>query len=311
MRSRDLEVFEALGCASPREPSSERASVWTLERAVASLRRARDATSIRHRGRIHEMPSRAAMHDVVGGLAAVLFPTHLGRTDLTEETVDYFVGSTLHTTMTQLSEQARRALFFSSDASDVQDAALRRRARRITEEVVESLPDVRRLLVSDLEAAHEADGAAASLAEILVCSTGMYAVLHHRIAHVLHRAGLPFLARLVTEIGYAETGVYIHPGAVIGPRFLVDRGTGVVIGETATVGANVRIHQGVTLGTLDGAPSDTRHHPRVEDDVVIHAGATLLGPITIGARSTIGGNVWLTESVRAGSVVTQAAARGD
>jgi serine O-acetyltransferase len=167
------------------------------------------------------------------------------------------------------------------------------------------------MLVSDLEAAHAADGATASLAEILVCSTGVHAVLHHRIAHVLHHAGLPFLARLVAEIGYAETGVHIHPNATIGPRFFVDRGTGVVIGETATVGANVRIHQGVTLGTLDGASNDTRHHPRIEDDVVIHAGATLLGPITIGARSTIGGNVWLTESVRAGSVVTQAATRGD
>jgi serine O-acetyltransferase len=167
--------------------------------------------------------------------------------------------------------------------------------------------------VSDVQAALAGDPAATSVAEIMLCYPGTIAVLYHRLAHCLHRLGAPFLARLAADIAHTLTGIDIHPAAQIGASFFIDHGTGVVIGETAIIGKHVRLYQAVTLGArrfptdasgalIKGAP----RHPIVEDDVVIYAGATILGRITVGAGSTIGGNVWLTQSVEPGSNVTQA-----
>jgi len=141
-------------------------------------------------------------------------------------------------------------------------------------------------------------------------------MIHHRIAHQLYRLGVPLLARLVAELAHGDTGIDIHPGATIGPGFFIDHGTGVVIGETAEIGRNVRLYQAVTLGAKRFATDEEGHlqkggarHPRVEDEVVIYAGATILGRVTIGRGSTIGGNVWLTRSVPPNSRVAQASAR--
>jgi serine O-acetyltransferase len=146
-----------------------------------------------------------------------------------------------------------------------------------------------------------------------VCYPGTQAIIHYRIAHVLHDLGLPLIARIITELAHSATGIDIHPGAVIGESFFIDHGTGVVIGETAIIGKHVRIYQAVTLGAKrfptdeNGNPlKGNARHPIVEDDVVIYAGATILGRITIGRGSAIGGNVWLTRSVPAGSNITQA-----
>ena len=139
---------------------------------------------------------------------------------------------------------------------------------------------------------------------------------HHRLAHALHRLGVPLLARFINEIAHSATGIDIHPGATIGPSFFIDHGTGVVIGETAIIGERVRLYQHVTLGArtpLCDAPDRPREryarHPIVEDDVVIYAGATILGRVTIGRGAMIGGNVWLLEDVPAGQVVVQPEAR--
>ncbi|MGK5035044.1 serine O-acetyltransferase EpsC [Janthinobacterium sp. LB3P118] len=307
----------------PAAPADDTAQ-WNLGPVIQALRSSReDKHKIRHNGRVRELPSREALITIVNGLSAALFPTHYGRPNLTDESIDYFVGDTLNTTLNRLSEQVRRGLLFSVPAGEEQDAAsddaaLAQQARDITRAFAASLPDIRALLVSDVQAAYAGDPAATSVAEIMLCYPGTIAILYHRLAHRLHALGAPFLARLIADIAHTLTGIDIHPGAHIGASFFIDHGTGVVIGETAIIGQRVRLYQAVTLGAKR-FPADasgalikgTPRHPIVEDDVVIYAGATVLGRITIGAGSTIGGNVWLTQSVPPESNVSQAQMRND
>jgi len=293
-------------------------SHWNLASVIEQLRVSREAThNIRHQGRIRELPSREALTTIVNGLSAALFPTHYGRPNLTDESIDYFVGDTLTTTLNRLTEQVRRGLQFSAGV-DCNEEEMTSCANEITRQFAASLPAIRGLLVSDVQAAFSGDPAATSIAEIMLCYPGTIAILYYRLAHRLHQLGSPFLARLISDIGHSLTGIDIHPGAQIGGSFFIDHGTGVVIGETAIIGQGVRLYQHVTLGAkrfpadeqgalIKGVP----RHPIVEDDVVIYAGATILGRITIGAGSTIGGNVWLTQSVPAGSNVSQAQMRND
>ncbi len=300
---------------------------WNLGSVVSALRKSREIThNVRHKGRVRELPSRDALGQIVQGLSAALFPTHYGRPDLTDESIDYFVGYTLHDTLTVLAEQVRRGLLFDAsvagDTDDDQaqaqaDSALPQKAGEITREFASQLPEIRALLVSDLQSAYQGDPAATSISEILLSYPGMTAIISHRIAHALYKLGAPLLARLIADIAHGSTGIDIHPGAQIGPSFFIDHGTGVVIGETTVIGERVRLYQAVTLGAKR-FPTDENgallkghaRHPVLEDDVVIYAGATVLGRITIGKGSTIGGNVWLTNSVPPGSNVTQAQNRG-
>jgi len=350
---------------------------WGLDHIVAALRRSREEVhNIRHRGQIRELPSRDALLTILHGLSATLFPTHYGQPDLTDDSIDYFVGNTLNTTLNSLAEQVRRALLFASDqdeakspdptaggdgdhklrlkattitlnttlnslaeqvrrallfASDQDEAEspdptaggnedhkLRLKATTITGDFAAQLPAIRELLVSDLQAAYQGDPAATSVSEILLCYPGMTAIIYHRFAHALYRLGVPFLARLISRIAHSNTGIDIHPGADIGGSFFIDHGSGVVIGETAVIGRHVRLYQAVTLGAKRFPADDdgvlikgNARHPIVEDDVVIYAGATILGRITIGKGSTIGGNIWLTHSVPPGSNVTQAQMRNN
>src|SRR5471030_1018975 len=302
----------------PLAPADESAQ-WNLEPVIQALRVSREEKhKIRHNGRVRELPSREALTTIVNGLSAVLFPTHYGRPNLTDESIDYFVGDTLNTTLNRLTEQVRRGLQFSLEDATPDEEALTRQAHAITREFAAGLPGIRGLLVSDVQAAFSGDPAATSVAEIMLCYPGTIAILYYRLAHSLHRLGSPFLARLISDIGHSLTGIDIHPGAQIGGSFFIDHGTGVVIGDTAIIGQRVRLYQHVTLGAKRFPTDDTgalikgvARHPLVEDDVVIYAGATILGRITIGAGSTIGGNVWLTQSVPAGSSVSQAQMRND
>ncbi|MDD5034699.1 MAG: serine acetyltransferase [Methylococcaceae bacterium] len=290
---------------------------WSLQSIVDDLRKSREIDhNIRHQGRIRELPSREALNRILHGLSAALFPTHYGQSDLTDESIDYFVGDTLNATLGILAEQVRRGLWFAIDQDDRSDADINRTALEITRAFAVQLPTIRALLVSDLQAAYQGDPAATSFAEILLCYPGMIAIMYYRLAHALFRLGAPFLARLISDIAHSATGIDIHPGAEIGASFFIDHGTGVVIGETAIIGQRVRLYQAVTLGAKR-FPADENgvlikgnvRHPIVEDDVVIYAGATILGRITIGRGSTIGGNVWLTQSVPPGSNVSQARMR--
>jgi serine O-acetyltransferase len=286
---------------------------WGLETIVAELRASREE---RHRTRhprgIRELPSRDAIIRIVDGLRASMFPTHYGAPDLTDETVDYYVGHTLDSTLRLLSEQVRRALRFLPEHAETSEADLAALAFQITRTFGTQLPSIRALLVSDIQAAYAGDPAAQHITEILLCYPGVLAVVHHRIAHALHQLGVPLLARFINEIAHSATGIDIHPGARIGPSFFIDHGTGVVIGETAVIGERVRLYQAVTLGAksfpADGDGTLVKgqpRHPIVEDDVVIYAGATILGRVTIGRGAVIGGNVWLTHSVAPGTHVSQ------
>ena len=291
---------------------------FNLPRVVEELRRSREDThKIRHLGRVRELPSRDALEEVLKGIFAALFPTHYGRSDLTDETIDYFVGNVLSVSLNTLSEQIRRGLYFSSSSSLEEEATFDALAERLTAQFASELPEIRALIVSDIRAAMSGDPAATSVSEILLCYPGVSAAIHYRIAHVLNELGSPLLARFISEIAHSKTGVDIHPGAKIGEGFFIDHGTGVVIGQTAILGRNVRLYQAVTLGAKRFPEDDegniikgAERHPILEDDVVIYAGATVLGRITIGARSTIGGNVWLTKSVPPDSNISQAQTLG-
>jgi serine O-acetyltransferase len=288
-------------------------SEFDLQELVSVLRHSREhAHNIRHNGQVRELPSRITVSAIVDGLTAALFPTHFGQTIYTDENIDFFVGNSLNAAFLQLTEQVRRSLLF--DIPDNEAAGnLKQRAERITVSFANILPALRAILVSDLQAAYRGDPAATSYSEILLCYRGMAAIIHYRLAHALHQLGARLLARLIADIAHAATGIDIHPGAEIGENFFIDHGTGVVIGETATIGKNVRLYQAVTLGAVrfpaeeNGAlKKGIPRHPVIEDDVVIYAGATILGRITVGQGSVIGGNVWLTHTVPPGSVVTQA-----
>ncbi len=288
---------------------------WQLDRIVAELRRSREEThSIRRDGEARRAPSREALEDILNRLTEALFPRHYGRFDLDGENIDYFVGNTLSIALDQLCEQVHRGALFVGD--ELLPGFHRQDAIELTRRFASELPAVRGVLISDLRAAFVGDPAARNFPEILIGYPGMTAIIHHRLAHTLHRLDARLVARLAAEIAHARTGIDIHPGASIGSGFFIDHGTGVVIGETTIIGDNVRIYQAVTLGARHFPTDDEgklikgdARHPIVEDDVVIYAGATILGRITIGRGSTIGGNVWLTQDVPPNSVVTQATAR--
>jgi serine O-acetyltransferase len=297
--------------------STSPARQWGLEEIVAGLRESREELHrTRHPRGIRELPSRDAICKIVNGLRASMFPTHYGAPDLTDESVDFYVGHTLESTLRILSEQIRRALPFLPEHVDTPFVELGERAFEIAREFGRQLPAVRALLVSDIQAAYAGDPAAQHITEILLCYPGVLAMMHHRLAHALHQLGVPLLARFINEIAHSATGIDIHPGAQIGPSFFIDHGTGVVIGETAIIGERVRVYQAVTLGAksfpADGEGTLVKgnaRHPIVEDDVVIYAGATILGRVTIGRGSVIGGNVWLTHSVPPGTSVAQGKVR--
>jgi len=177
-------------------------------------------------------------------------------------------------------------------------------------QVIHTIPDLRRLLAQDVKGAYDGDPAAKSHDEVIFSYPGLYAITVYRIANLLHKFAIPQLPRIMSEHAHSLTGIDIHPGAAIGNRFVIDHGTGVVVGETSVIGNNVRIYQNVTIGALSLPPNageklrDAKRHPTIEDDVIIYSGATILGGDTvIGARSVVGGNVWLTHSVPADTKV--------
>jgi serine O-acetyltransferase len=293
------------------------ASSWDLDGVVADLR------AVRHRWREsqqrslevggRELPSRDAVCGIVAALAGALFPMRLGPPNLRQETEDFYVGHTLDSALTSLLTQVRLELRHAARGGAPAPAEIELKALDIVRRFAGALPGIRGVLDTDVLAAYRGDPAAHSVDEVLLCYPGIVAVTHYRLANVLWSLGVPLLARLVTELAHTETGIDIHPGAQIGSGFFIDHGTGVVIGETTIIGERVRIYQAVTLGAKSfpasedgGLHKGLPRHPIVEDDVVIYAGATILGRITIGRGSTIGGNVWVTRAVAPGSHVTQA-----
>ena len=261
------------------------------------------------------LPSKQILKEIVTGLATALYPNRLGTGEQTREGIDYYVGHLLDAKVRLLIGQIQRELRFDAEQAGRIPAdrqQLEAEAIGRVHRFLKTLPKIRSLLDTDLEAAYEGDPAARSVDEVLVCYPGIAAIINHRLAHELYLLDLPLVARMIAEIAHSETGIDIHPGASIGKSFFIDHGTGVVIGETAVIGDRVRLYQHVTLGAKR-FPTDENgmllkghaRHPIVEDDVVVYAGATILGRVTIGHGSTIGGNVWLTRSTPPFSNISQ------
>jgi len=258
------------------------------------------------------LPSRDAVIQIVEDLRSVFFPGYFGTSDVRAEALHFYLGATLERALQALEEQVRRAFAFFARHDYHQCAHCAEASRRVAAEFLAGVVEIQRLVRSDVEAAYEGDPALKTRDEAIFAYPGVFAITNQRIAHRLHVLGVPLIPRIITEYASTVTGIDIHPGARIGERFFIDHGTGVVVGETAVIGNRVRLYQGVTLGAksfpLDehGKPiKGIDRHPIVEDDVVIYSGATILGRITIGKGSSIGGNVWLTHAVPPDSRITQ------
>ena len=250
------------------------------------------------------IPSSNSVIEIINKFREILFPGYFNRGKLDPSNLKYRIGQSVSVLFDILAEQItnsirRDCLRYDKDCSDCNE-----RGQSISLEIFKATPALRRILATDVRAAYEGDPAAKSHDEIIFSYPGIFAITVYRIAHMLFKYAVPLFPRIMTEYAHSITGIDIHPGADIGERFVIDHGTGVVIGETAAIGTNVRIYQGVTLGA-HSLPADAgnryrgrKRHPTIEDDVIIYSGATILGgSTTIGARSVIGGNVWITKSV--------------
>jgi serine O-acetyltransferase len=295
------------------DPQASAPAPFDIAAVVAQLRDVREGWRVAqgHHAQYGEQgfPSRHELGRIIDVLAAALFPLRLGPPDLKVLSEDSFVLASLQSVLPRLAAQVRMELHYIRHERGPD--AIERAVTAIVEEMTARLPAIRRLLDGDLQAAFMGDPAARSVDEVLLCYPCIVALIHHRVAHELYLLGAPLVARIIAEIAHSRTGIDIHPGAQIGERFFIDHGTGVVIGQTAIIGSGVRIYQAVTLGARsfatddDGQLINEPRHPIIEDDVTIYAGATILGRVTIGKGSVIGGNVWLTRSVPAMSRVRQ------
>jgi serine O-acetyltransferase len=251
------------------------------------------------------LPSRDEILEIVKLLLELFYPGYFGRQDLTDENLGFHVGNLLSTLREKTERQVETCLRFAAEAEGRADQSCFEEACRVTAAFLARLPAVRDMLVLDVQAAYDGDPAASSLDEVILAYPGMLAVTVHRVAHELHVMGVPLMPRIMSEWAHSRSGTDIHPGARIGRSFFIDHATGVVVGETTTIGANVKLYQGVTLGALSIPKDergrvirDTKRHPTVEDGVTIYANATVLGGRTVvGADSVVGGSVFVTESV--------------
>ena len=253
-----------------------------------------------------QMAGRKAIYQVLDDLVAVLFPGCHGREPVPAESLSSFIETRLRSVSKTLAEQIEHAFRYQCVFDQCKDCGdCEEKAARAINHLMNSLLEIKKTLQLDIEAAYEGDPAARSIMEVVMSYPGVQAIIVHRLAHVLYSENVPLIPRIMSEHAHSQTGIDIHPGATIGPGFFIDHGTGVVIGETSTIGKRVKLYQGVTLAALsfpkdkDGNPiKGIKRHPHVEDDVTIYAGATILGgETTIGTGSEIGGNVWLTHSV--------------
>ena len=257
------------------------------------------------------IPSRQAVIEIIDQLRELLFPGFFSRVRVDPVNFRYAIGQGTTALFDHLSEQVSRSIRHECFRLELECSNCEQRGYEAALEVLGRIPEIRRVLDSDIRATFDGDPAAKTTDEIVYSYPGLQAIAVYRVAHRLFELGVPMLPRMMTEHMHGVTGIDIHPGATIGEGFVVDHGTGVVIGETTEIGKGVRIYQGVTLGAISlpkGAGDKFRgkkRHPTIEDDVIIYAGATILGGDTvIGARSSIGGNVWLTESVPPDTMVT-------
>lgn len=255
--------------------------------------------------------ARQTIHQITDDLIAILFPGCHGS-EMPSEQLDEYLNEKLYSVISTLREQVKRAFEYQCKIDRCDECNdCDKHADNAVQKLIESLPSIIKILHKDIVAAYEGDPAARSTMEVVMSYPCIYAIAIYRLAHVLYESDVPLIPRVMTEHAHSKTGIDIHPGAKIGSGFFIDHGTGVVIGETCVIGENVKIYQGVTLGALsfeknaNGNPiKGIKRHPNVGDNVIIYAGATILGgDTTIGSNSEIGGNVWLIHSVPPNSKV--------
>ena len=259
------------------------------------------------------LPSKHTVIDILEDFMTILFPGYMGEAEIARSNTRYFLGNALHSTYDRLVEEVDKSLkYVCRKAKECPEDICLNMAQVVVKELLERIPQIRIYLRGDIQAAYDGDPAAKNIDEVILSYPCVLAITTYRIAHELHIRGVPLVPRIMAEYAHSKTGIDIHPGARIGRNFFIDHGTGVVIGETAEIGDNVKIYQGVTLGALS-FPSDkegrltkgNKRHPTVGNNVIIYSGATILGGETeVGDNAVIGGNVWITSSIPAGTQVT-------
>lgn len=259
----------------------------------------------------HDLPDKHSVERVLDLLLAVLFPGYTQGKAVSPASLPYYFGDLVARIETELTDQVERALAYDCRQRKETHCRSCDRAEKAVTQLLLCLPELRSLLKDDVSAAFDRDPAAESLDVILFCYPGLEAIATQRLAHVLYGQGIPIIPRMWTERAHSRTGIDIHPGATIGRRFFIDHGTGVVVGESTVIGDNVSLYQGVTLGALSPSKGQSlrsvKRHPTIKDNVIVYAGATILGGETvIGQGSIIGGSVWLTESVPPASKIMMA-----
>ncbi|MEG1580947.1 MAG: serine acetyltransferase [Bacteroidaceae bacterium] len=264
------------------------------------------------------LPSGRVLKEIIELCRTILFPGYYGKSTVNSRTIKYNIGVSVERLNALLSEQIEAGLCFPCEYCDEDSDNLstcdtrRERAAEMAAAFISRLPQIRKTLATDVEAAYKGDPAAESYGEVISCYPAIKALSNYRIAHELLLLGVPLIPRIITEMAHSETGIDIHPAAQIGSYFTIDHGTGVVIGATCIIGSGVKLYQGVTLGAKsfpydeNGNPiKGIARHPILEDDVIVYSNATILGRITVGKGSIIGGNIWVTESVTPGSHIVQ------
>ncbi len=248
------------------------------------------------------LPRRETIFSIVEDLLRLLFPGFLENTQIHADELEAQTSLRVHSIARRLQSEIRKGLRLADEGAA--DDGVDSRAAGAASTLLEQIPAIRDRISLDIEAAYEGDPAARSFEEIIVSYPGLQAIAVYRLAHVLYVEEVPLVPRVMTEYAHSRTGIDIHPGAKIGKHFFIDHGTGVVIGETCTIGDNVKLYQGVTLGARSFPKDDNgrvikgiKRHPDIEDRVTIYSGATILGDIRIGSGSIVGGNVWLTDSI--------------
>lgn len=254
------------------------------------------------------LPSVSELRDIVDLVKKIVFPGFFDKRQNNEEMRSYHIGVYMEQLCKKLKEQMELAFLFGNDCCEESANA---DASELTGRFVNALPEIKRLLYTDVIAIFNDDPAVKNYSEVIFCYPVVQAMINYRIAHELFEMGVPVIPRIITEQAHSMTGIDIHPGARIGEYFSIDHGTGVVIGETCIIGNHVTLYQGVTLGAKNyklienGHPKDTPRHPIIEDNVTIYSNSTLLGRITIGHDTVIGGNIWITESIPPHSKILQ------
>ena len=260
------------------------------------------------------LPSEKLIAELIGLCRSLLFPGFFGGADVNGYNIEYTIGIQCERLKWLLENQILAgSLVGKTNVSTEDEKSIKEEAKHIAIDFIQRLPELRRVLHTDVEAIYKGDPAASSTAEVIYCYPCIKAIINYRIAHELLLAGVPVIPRMITESAHSETGIDIHPGATIGEYFAIDHGTGVVIGETAIIGRNVKLYQGVTLGARS-FPTDENdnlikgipRHPIIGDNVVIYSNATILGRVTIGSGAVVGGNIWVTTDVAPGEKLVQA-----